>query len=489
MSSNTPLALPAFRQTLRQWLPAAFSVTGALGLALYLACRGYQVDIDVYRMGGQHVLLSDLYSVRFANTGLLFTYPPFAALVFAVLGLNLGIWSLQCVWAVTNIVVLAALLYLSIRIVVPRLGRKVAVRWALLLLLPALALNPVFNTVGLGQINLVLCLLITWDLATDRRIGSRRVPLGIATGVAAGHKAHPAHLRAVSDHHPSYPRGPPLRHHVHRVRGDRLPHHPSRLMDLLDKGRLRLQARRCAALLERPEPFERSAEVASWSRLRLGARAGVGGDRYRRVGARSVGASEVVVRARASGVRDDRPDHLADHLGPPHGVGGAGDHLAGCRSRPAETRPVAGRIHRGAVRRRPHLVGAHVMEGHQSTRQSYIRTIGSSSPATPSCSPCSPSWLASRSCSCAEAMSRFGGCHLQPCSLTNSVSLFRLRGEAVLAKPASKKVRVSLVRGPRFGATGVDLGTEDLELVGSESSGGPAGQLRRSDGPPVPAGR
>ena len=74
---------------------------------------------------------------------------------------------------------------------VPRLQRKQVVRWALLLLLPALALNPVFNTVGLGQINLVLCLLITWDLGTDRRIGSRTVPLGIATGLAAAVKLTP----------------------------------------------------------------------------------------------------------------------------------------------------------------------------------------------------------------------------------------------------------------------------------------------------------
>jgi alpha-1,2-mannosyltransferase len=55
----------------------------------------------------------------------------------------------------------------------------------MLLLLPALALNPVFNTVGLGQINLVLCLLITWDLGTNRRIGRRTSPGGVETGVAA----------------------------------------------------------------------------------------------------------------------------------------------------------------------------------------------------------------------------------------------------------------------------------------------------------------
>jgi len=177
--------------TLREWLPAALSAAVALGLSLYLALRNYQVDIDVYRMGGQHLLSPDLYSARFGNSGLLFTYTPFAALVFALAGLNLGIWSLQCVWAVTNVVALAALIYLSIRIVVPRLQREQVVRWALLLLLPALALNPVFNTVGLGQINLVLCLLITWDLGTELRIGSRTVPLGIATGLAAAVKLTP----------------------------------------------------------------------------------------------------------------------------------------------------------------------------------------------------------------------------------------------------------------------------------------------------------
>ncbi len=191
MSAIAAFAPRASGGALRHWLPAALSAAGAVGLSLYLAFRNYQVDIDVYRMGGQHVLLPDLYSVKFGNSGLFFTYTPFAALVFALFGLRLGIWSLQYVWAVTNIVALAALIYLSIRIVVPRLQHKQMVQWALLLLLPALALNPVFTTVGLGQINLVLCLLITWDLATDRRIGSRTLPLGMATGLAAAIKLTP----------------------------------------------------------------------------------------------------------------------------------------------------------------------------------------------------------------------------------------------------------------------------------------------------------
>ncbi len=191
MSAITAIPPRPSHGALRRWVPAAVSAAGALGLSLYLAFRNYQVDIDVYRMGAQHVLLPDLYSVQFGHSGLLFTYTPFAALVFALVGLHLGIWSLQCVWAVTNVAALAALIYLSIRIVVPSLRSTQVVRWALLLLLPALALNPVFTTVGLGQINLLLCLLILWDLGTDRRIGSRTLPLGVAIGLAAAIKLTP----------------------------------------------------------------------------------------------------------------------------------------------------------------------------------------------------------------------------------------------------------------------------------------------------------
>lgn len=191
MHTETALSEREADESFRQWLPAALSTAGALGLALYLALRSYQVDIDVYRMGGRHILSPDLYSASFGNSKLVFTYTPFAALAFALLTANVGIWPLQCVWAVVNVAALGALISLSIRIVVPRLSPKDVLRWALLLLLPALALNPVFNTVGLGQINLVLCLSIMWDLATDRRIGGRTLPGGVATGLAAAVKLTP----------------------------------------------------------------------------------------------------------------------------------------------------------------------------------------------------------------------------------------------------------------------------------------------------------
>lgn len=179
------------RETLHFWWPAALSAAGAVGLALYLAFRSDQVDIDVYRMGGQNILKPDLYAVTFGNSHLLFTYPPFAALAFALLPLNSGSWPLQAVWGLVNIATLVGLIYMSIRIVVPRLEHKQILRWALLGSLPAMALNPVFTNVGLGQINLILCVLVMWDLATPRKIGSRTLPLGIATGIAAAVKLTP----------------------------------------------------------------------------------------------------------------------------------------------------------------------------------------------------------------------------------------------------------------------------------------------------------
>jgi alpha-1,2-mannosyltransferase len=187
MSAITAVRIRVPRDRVLRWMPAALSVAAALGLSLYMALRSYQVDIDVYRMGGRHVFLPDLYSVHFG--GLFFTYTPFAALLFALPALNLAISSVQRLWAVTNVLALAGFIYMSIRIVLPRLDRRRALRWSLVLLLPALLLDPVFVTVG--QINLVLCLLIIWDLAAGRKIGPYTVPLGVSTGIAAAIKLTP----------------------------------------------------------------------------------------------------------------------------------------------------------------------------------------------------------------------------------------------------------------------------------------------------------
>ena len=52
-------------------------------------------------------------------------------------------------------------------------------------------LNPVLVTVGFGQVNLVLTLLVLWDLLSERHIGRWHVPLGVATGLAVAIKLTP----------------------------------------------------------------------------------------------------------------------------------------------------------------------------------------------------------------------------------------------------------------------------------------------------------
>ena len=86
------------------------------------ASHGSQVDIDVYLTGGKHAFSSDLYSARFE--GLYFTYPPFAALVFALPAFVFGFTTVQVLWGIVNIAALATLVYLTLRTVRPISSRR-----------------------------------------------------------------------------------------------------------------------------------------------------------------------------------------------------------------------------------------------------------------------------------------------------------------------------------------------------------------------------
>jgi alpha-1,2-mannosyltransferase len=170
------------------------SFAAALACGLYLALDTYEVDLGVYlRLGGRYVFTSHLYSLGLGNTGLLFTYPPFAALLFAP-------WEravrtvdvMQIGWTLINLAALVGVLVLSIRVARPSLRRQSTWRLALAATLPALLLNPVFLTVGFGQVNLLITLLVMWDLLSARRLGPWQAPQGIATGLAAAIKITPA---------------------------------------------------------------------------------------------------------------------------------------------------------------------------------------------------------------------------------------------------------------------------------------------------------
>lgn len=175
------------------WGPALISLGAAFACGLYFALHTYEVDLGVYlRLGGRYVFTSHLYSFGLGHTGLLFTYPPFAALLFAPWQrLFSTVDAVQIGWTMCNLVALIALLVLSLRVIRPEWRRVSRWRLALVLTLPALLLNPVLLTVGFGQVNLVVTLLVLWDLLGSRRIGPWRVPMGLATGVAAAVKLTP----------------------------------------------------------------------------------------------------------------------------------------------------------------------------------------------------------------------------------------------------------------------------------------------------------
>ncbi len=174
------------------WILPLVSGLGALGLAIFLAVQKFEVDMAVYLMGGRHAFSALLYRVEVPRRPyLVFTYPPFAAILFAPLADVVSRTTAQVLWAIVNIAALFGLIHLSLRLARPHLDRLERRRWSMVLLLPTLLLNPVLLTVGLGQVDLVLCLAVLFDLCSPRQIGRVTVPLGLIIGVAASIKLTP----------------------------------------------------------------------------------------------------------------------------------------------------------------------------------------------------------------------------------------------------------------------------------------------------------
>ena len=156
----------------------------------------WPVDLAVYRDGGLIVRQIGPYNAKlgaqpfplydWTGTGNLnFTYTPFAALFFAAV--SFIPWSV-----LPRIVQVANLIFLFIAAwcTMGALGyrdRRVRLGGALLGVAAGLLTEPVFRTLYLGQINLLLMAAIIWDLTQP---DSRRFK-GIATGLAAGIKLTP----------------------------------------------------------------------------------------------------------------------------------------------------------------------------------------------------------------------------------------------------------------------------------------------------------
>jgi alpha-1,2-mannosyltransferase len=143
------------------------------------------LDLRIYVAGGKVALRGgNLYRANLGR-GLYFTYPPIAALAFALVS-GLPMADLRWLLTVASIVALAATLWVTLGLLgcrrpAGRLGAALAATGV------ALWLQPVVQTFDYGQINLILMLIMLADLA---RPDSARLK-GAGVGLAAGVKLTP----------------------------------------------------------------------------------------------------------------------------------------------------------------------------------------------------------------------------------------------------------------------------------------------------------
>ncbi len=164
---------------------AAAALAGAVAWAQVpakLSVHGEFVDLSVYQYGGRLILDGlPLYGSRDPATGLRFTYPPFAAVAMVPLG-PLPFWLATALWTAASVGALAGVVLLVGR----ALGRTLPGWLVALLTVGALALEPVWQNLTFGQINLLLMLAVLIDLVHPERRWS-----GVLVGIAAGVKLTP----------------------------------------------------------------------------------------------------------------------------------------------------------------------------------------------------------------------------------------------------------------------------------------------------------
>ena len=195
MASSSPTVVSAAQ---RGWI---LTIAGVLTLAvavwfLYTDYKPFLNDFEVYFYGGGKVLQGgDLYAVR---DGLPFTYPPFAALLFAGLAV-MGFFASSMVFiiaALAGAAVVAAWLarhYFGLKTWRSAFADYRFRTTALVGTGAILLLGPWRDTFVFGQINIILMGVILADFALYGKVraGLIRWPAGLLIGLAAGVKLTP----------------------------------------------------------------------------------------------------------------------------------------------------------------------------------------------------------------------------------------------------------------------------------------------------------
>ena len=186
-STRRPTAAPPAARSRRSSFPPflLYAVSAAACCLLTVTSRAAFGDLAIYRAAGQAVLHGQpVYALRFAF-GLQFTYPPFAALVFAPLSL---LPASRLLVTTASVFALPVVVYLALRLppLHEWLSRDQALRAAMVFSAAAIWLEPVRTDLKYGQVNAFITLLILADLALLRR------GQGTLIGIAAGLKLTPA---------------------------------------------------------------------------------------------------------------------------------------------------------------------------------------------------------------------------------------------------------------------------------------------------------
>jgi uncharacterized membrane protein len=153
-----------------------------VGLVIVFAAAYAPFDLNIYLWGGKEVTHGlQLYQLQsHANW---FTYPPFAAVVFTPLA-ALPNYIVRMAWELATVGALAWSCVLTLKLA----GIRPARRLVLAMVAAAFALEPVYHTLFLGQVNLFLLAFVL----TDVWRAARGKPAGIGVGLAAAIKLVPA---------------------------------------------------------------------------------------------------------------------------------------------------------------------------------------------------------------------------------------------------------------------------------------------------------
>ncbi len=168
----------------RRVAAALFLASVGAFLASPLATGWSFIDLEVYRGGGQALLDgARVYHLHFHGF-LDFTYPPLAAMLFTPLTL-LPLAVLQPLVTIVSLALIPYVLRCALRLPPCRdwLSGEEATRLALVGAAAGVWLEPIWSTLGYGQINVVVAALILGDLARPDPARGKGALIGLATGL------------------------------------------------------------------------------------------------------------------------------------------------------------------------------------------------------------------------------------------------------------------------------------------------------------------